>query len=39
MRKNNRDEDRERGGPGERRFFYLGAGYFFDRKTGRVIAF
>jgi hypothetical protein len=38
MRKNNRDEDREREGPGERRFFYLGAGYFLDRKTGRVIA-
>jgi hypothetical protein len=39
MRKDNRrNEDREREGSGERRFYYLGAGYFLDRKTGRVIA-
>ncbi len=39
MRKDNRrNEDRERERSGERRFYYLGAGYFLDRKTGRVIA-
>ena len=39
MRKNTRrDEDRGREEPGERRFIYLGAGYFLDRKTGRFIA-
>jgi len=39
MRKETRRED-DRGGedPGERRFIYLGAGYFLDRKTGRLIA-
>lgn len=39
MRKDTRlDEDRVRDDPGERRFIYLGAGYFLDRKTGRFIA-
>jgi hypothetical protein len=39
MRKETQRED-DRGGedPGERRFIYLGAGYFLDRKTGRLIA-
>ena len=39
MRKDTRrDEDRRREDSGERRFVYLGAGYFLDRKTGRLIA-
>jgi hypothetical protein len=39
MRKDTpRVDDSGREDPGERRFFYLGAGYFLDRKTGRVIA-
>ena len=33
-----RDEDRGQDDHGERRFVYLGAGYFLDRKTGRFIA-
>ena len=38
MRTNTRrDEDRGREAS-ERRFVYLGAGYFLDRKTGRLIA-
>jgi hypothetical protein len=34
QRKNGRGEEDS----SERRFVYLGAGYFLDRKTGRVIA-
>jgi hypothetical protein len=39
MRKDTWRKD-DRGGEdlGERRFVYLGAGYFLDRKTGRLIA-
>ena len=33
-----REDDRGREDPGEKRFVYLGAGYFLDRKTGRLIA-
>lgn len=39
MKKDNRrEDDRGREDPGERRFVYLGAGYFLDRQTGRLIA-
>ena len=39
MKKDNRrEDDRGREDPGEGRFIYLGAGYFLDRKTGRLIA-
>ncbi len=38
MRMDTRQKDRESNDSGERRFVYLGAGYFLDRKTGRVIA-
>ena len=38
MRRNTRKEEDRGREASERRFVYLGAGYFLDRKTGRVIA-